>query len=227
MAINTSRGCPWRCGYCYNLEFNKRAFRAQSAPRVIEEVQMLKDRYDITGIRFSEDHFFSNHKRALEIIRNIDIPWSATIRVNDLTDGGEDFVRELAENKCAILRCGVESGSQRMLDNICKDITLEQIREAGRLCGKYGINAGFFFMLGFPDETWDDVLQTLDIMDELDGMGESVIVALPSIYCPYPGTPLLDSAIEVRISVPCLFGRMGDDDRQDRKKLRTSTPLRR
>lgn len=202
MAVNTSRGCPWRCGYCYNLEFNRRTFRAQSAQRVIEEVQMLKDRYGITGLRFSEDHFFSNHDRALEIVKNIDIPWSATIRVNDLTIGGDDFVRELSENQCAILRCGVESGSQHMLDKICKDITLEQVREAGKLCAKYGINVGFFFMLGFPDETWTDVLQTLDIMDELDGMGKSVIVALPSIYCPFPGTPLLDSAIKSGFQSP-------------------------
>jgi len=202
MAVNTSRGCPWRCGYCYNLEFNKRTFRAQSAQRVIEEVQTLKDRFGITGIRFSEDHFFSNHDRALKIIKGIDIPWSATIRVNDLTVGGEDFVRELAENRCAVLRCGVESGSPRMLDKICKDITLEQIREAGRLCAKYGINVGFFFMLGFPDETWADVLQTLDIMDELEGMGESVVVALPSIYCPFPGTPLLNSAIKSGFQSP-------------------------
>jgi anaerobic magnesium-protoporphyrin IX monomethyl ester cyclase len=202
MAINTSRGCPWRCGYCYNPEFNKRTFRAQSAPRVIEEVQLLKDRYNITGLRFSEDHFFSNHDRALKIIKNIDIPWSATIRVNDLANGGEDFVRELAENRCAILRCGVESGSQQILDRICKDITLEQVREAARRCAKYGITIGFFFMLGFPGETWADILKTLDIMDELDGMGDSIIIALPSIYCPYPGTPLLDSAIRSGFQPP-------------------------
>jgi len=163
---------------------------------------MLKGRYGITGLRFSEDHFFSNHDRALKIVKNIDIPWSATIRVNDLTDGGKDFVRELAENRCAFLRCGVESGSQHILDRICKDITLEQIREAGRLCAEHGINVGFFFMLGFPGETWADVLQTLDIMDELDGMGESVTVALPSIYCPYPGTPLLDLAIKSEFQPP-------------------------
>jgi radical SAM superfamily enzyme YgiQ (UPF0313 family) len=163
---------------------------------------MLKERYGITGLRFSEDHFFSSHDRARKIIRNIDIPWSATIRVNDLTDGGEDFVKELAENRCAILRCGVESGSQHILDRICKDITLEQVREAGRLCAKYGIHVGYFFMLGFPGETWTDVLQTLDIMDELDAMGEGVIVALPSIYCPFPGTPLLDPAIKSGFKSP-------------------------
>jgi radical SAM superfamily enzyme YgiQ (UPF0313 family) len=202
IAVNTSRGCPWRCGYCYNLEFNKRTFRSQPAQLVIEEVQMLKDRYGITGLRFSEDHFFSNHDRALEIIKNIDIPWSATIRVNDLTEGGGDFVRELSENRCALLRCGVESGSQQILDKICKDITLDQIREAGSLCAQHDINIGFFFMLGFPGEMWTDVLQTLEIMDELDSIGERVTVALPSLYCPYPGTPLLDLAIRSGFQSP-------------------------
>lgn len=202
IAVNTSRGCPWRCGYCYNLTFNRRIFRAQTASRVIEEIEELKRRFQISAIRFSEDHFFSNRRRALQIIHRIGIPWSATIRINDLTEGGDEFVKDLAENQCALLRCGVESGSQRILDLICKDITLDQIREAAGLCAKYGVVIGFFFMLGFPGETWADILQTLDIMDELESMGKNIIVALPSLFCPYPGTPLLEEAVKRNFKPP-------------------------
>jgi radical SAM superfamily enzyme YgiQ (UPF0313 family) len=202
IAVNTSRGCPWRCGYCYNIFFNKRRFRAQSAARVIQEVEDLKKEYGITGIRFSEDHFFSDRKRALEIIRSIDLPWTATIRVNDIAEGGEEFVAELAAHKCVLLRCGIESGSQRILDLINKDITLDQIREAARLCAKHGVMTGFFFMLGFPGEEWDDVLDTLDLMDELEALGSSILVALPSIFCPFPGTPLLEKAVDLGFQSP-------------------------
>jgi anaerobic magnesium-protoporphyrin IX monomethyl ester cyclase len=209
-AINTSRGCPWRCGFCYNQAVNKRTFRAQSAARVIQDIENLKDRYDISGIRFSEDHFFSDSRRALEIIRNTGIPWSATIRVDDLTRGGESFVKELAENQCAVLRCGVESGSQRVLDLIHKDITLDQIREAADLCDKYGVRIGFLFLLGFPTESWAEVCQTLDLIDQLEGMSEHVMVALPAIFCPFPGTPLLGKAIEQGFEPPTTLEEWGN-----------------
>jgi radical SAM superfamily enzyme YgiQ (UPF0313 family) len=169
---------------------------------VIQDVTELKQKYAITGVRFSEDHFFSNRKRALEVIRNIDLPWTATIRVNDIADGGDEFVKELASHKCALLRCGIESGSQRILDLIDKDITLEQIRQAAQLCARYDVKTGFFFMLGFPGEEWDDVLRTLDLMDELEALGSSILVALPSIFCPFPGTPLLEQAVDMNFQPP-------------------------
>lgn len=195
LAVNTSRGCPWRCGYCYNPLVNKRIFRAQSSTRVIQEIENLKMRYDITAIRFSEDHFFSNRKRALEIIRHIGLPWNATIRVDDLTTGGDGFAKVLAENQCALLRCGVESGSQRILDLVQKDITIAQVRKAAELCGKYNLKAGFFFMLGFPGETWSDACKTLDLMDELGSINDCLTPAMPTLFCAFPGTALLKNAL--------------------------------
>jgi radical SAM superfamily enzyme YgiQ (UPF0313 family) len=202
LAVNTSRGCPWRCGYCYNLLVNKRIFRAQSSTRVIQEVEELKKRYKITAIRFSEDHFFSNRKRALDIIRNIGLPWNATIRVDDLTNGGDEFTKTLSENQCALLRCGVESGSQRILDLIKKDITLDQVRKAAGLCEKHNLKVGFFFMLGFPGETWADACKTLDLMDELEGMSECLTAAMPTLFCAFPGTTLLETALEKGFKSP-------------------------
>jgi anaerobic magnesium-protoporphyrin IX monomethyl ester cyclase len=202
IAVNTSRGCPWRCGYCYNVTFNKRMFRSQTAPRVIQEIKDLKTRFDLSSIRFSDDHFFSDRSRAMEIIRNIDIPWTATIRVDDLTRGGDEFVKGIAESQCALLRCGAESGSQRILDLMHKDTTLEQIRLAARLCKKYDITVAFFFMLGFPGETWKDICLTLDLMDELEAMGENISAAPPSIFCPFAGAFLYELAIKNGFHAP-------------------------
>ncbi len=195
-AVNTSRGCPWRCGYCYNVTFNRRTFRSQTAPRVIQEIKDLKTRFDLSAIRFSDDHFFSDRSRALEIISSIDVPWTATIRVDDLTRGGDAFVKGIAESQCALLRCGAESGSQRILDLMNKDTTLEQIRQAARLCKEYDITVAFFFMLGFPGESWKDICLTLDLMDELESMGENISAAPPSIFCPFVGAPLYELALK-------------------------------
>jgi anaerobic magnesium-protoporphyrin IX monomethyl ester cyclase len=153
IALITSRGCPWRCGYCFNQAVNKRRFRAQSAQRVISEIHDLKERLGITGVLFEDDNFFTDKRRALEIVRSMSIPWTSTMRVDDLAEGGEDFVKTLAQSRCIELRFGAESGSQRVLDLLTKDITVDQIRRTAELCGKHGIKAVFMFMYGFPCQT--------------------------------------------------------------------------
>ncbi len=200
-AIITSRGCPWRCGYCYNQAVNKRTFRAQSVQKVIKEVQYLK-KFGISTLIFEDDNFFANKKRALEIIRNIDIQWSSTIRVDYIAKWGEDFVKELSNNKCLELRIGAESGSQRILDLMRKDITVEQIRKAVELCSQYKIRTLLNFMIGVPGESWSDVHITLDFMDELENISDYVSIGSPAIYVPWPGTFLSELAREKGFKPP-------------------------
>jgi len=195
-ALFTSRGCPWRCGFCYNQFVNKRTFRAQSAQRVIRDIQDYKECYGVTAIVFEDDGFFTDKERALEIIRHIGVPWTSSIRANYLVKWGDDFVEELSQHHCAELRIGAESGSQRALDMMHKDITVDQIRVAAELCLKHEVKASFGFMVGIPGESWSDVLQTLELMDELERMGDGIAVVGPCIFTPYPGTPLFDLAVE-------------------------------
>jgi anaerobic magnesium-protoporphyrin IX monomethyl ester cyclase len=166
-AVLTSRGCPWRCGFCYNQFVNKRTFRAQSAQKVISDIQNYKERYGITAIVFEDDYFFASKSRALEIIRHIGVPWTSTIRAHDVTRWGDDFIKELSQHNCAELRIGAESGSPRVLDLMEKDITVDHIKTAARLCLKHDVNVSMGFMVGIPGETWFDVLKTLELMDEL------------------------------------------------------------
>jgi radical SAM superfamily enzyme YgiQ (UPF0313 family) len=191
----TSRGCPWRCGYCYNQSVNKRHFRAQSAEKVVKEIEFLKINYGVTAIAFEDDGFFTNRDRALSIIRKIDLPWSSSIRANDLARWGEKFIGELKACNCFELRIGAESGSQRVLDLMEKDISLGDIYQSAELCLKSKINLLMGFMYGVPGETWSDMLKTFQLIDELDNMGVT-IASGPALFFPYPGTPLYDRAIE-------------------------------
>jgi anaerobic magnesium-protoporphyrin IX monomethyl ester cyclase len=195
-AIITSRGCPWRCGFCYNQFVNKRTFRAHSAGRIINDIRSFKERHGITAIAFEDDYFFADKGRALEIIRHIDMPWSSNVRANQMAKWGAEFARELSSYHCAELRIGAESGSQRVLDIMNKDITVDQIRRSVELCVRYGIPATLGFMLGIPGETWSDALATLELMDELEGMSDNVRTLGPGVFMPYPGTPMFDLAME-------------------------------
>ncbi|MFH1038804.1 MAG: radical SAM protein [PVC group bacterium] len=194
-ALITSRGCPFRCGYCYNLAVNRRTFRAQSVDKVVKEVEYLKS-FGVSALIFEDDNFFADRNRGLAIIRKIGLPWSCSIRADYIADGGDDFLSELRAHHCFELRIGVESGSQRVLDLMTKDITVEQIKKAVSLCSKYKIRALLNFMAGIPGETWLDVCQTLDFIDELERAGEYVTVSSVGIFAPWPGTSLSKMAVQ-------------------------------
>ena len=193
-AVTTSRGCPWRCGYCYNQFVNKRTFRAHSADRIVAEVEALKKDFGVSAVIFEDDDFFANKKRALEVVRRIGIPWSSSIRANYIARWGEDFIKEISENSCVEIRIGAESGSPRVLEIMQKDITVEDILRSAELCQEYGIHHLTNFMIGIPGESWEDMLLTFDLMDRLEKEGH--FVNGPSVYLPWPGTPLYDIAVE-------------------------------
>jgi radical SAM superfamily enzyme YgiQ (UPF0313 family) len=180
---------------------NKRTFRAQSAQKVVEEVEFLK-KHGVTVVVFEDDNLFCDKKRVLEIIRSINIPWSSTIRADCLAKWGEPFVKELRENNCVELRLGAESGSQKILDLMQKDITIEQIVSAIELCSRYKIRICCNFMVGIPGESWSDVNQTLDLMDRLKAISPYVTVGAPGIYIPFPGTSLHDVAVDMGYKPP-------------------------
>lgn len=194
--VMTSRGCPSRCGYCFNQFISRRRFRAHSVRHVRAEIDWLKRDHRISGVIFLDDNFFSDPKRALEIVRGLGLPWSASFRADYASLWGEDFLRALHDSGCLELRIGAESGSQRILDLMQKDILVEDIRRAAELCRKAGIRALFNFMIGLPGETWPDMLKTFELMDELYKMGDGVAVGGPLVYLPWPGTPLFDLAVE-------------------------------
>jgi radical SAM superfamily enzyme YgiQ (UPF0313 family) len=200
--VMTSRGCPWRCGYCYNQFINKRNFRAHSVRHVIAEIEWLKRDHRISGLVFYDDNFFSDPKRALEIVRDLGLPWNASFRANYATLWGEEFLRQLRDSGCVELRIGAESGSQRVLNLLQKDMMVEDIRRAAELCQKVGIRALFNFMTGLPGETWPDMLETFRLMDDLDQMGDGVVSFGPLVYLPWPGTPLFRRALEQGFHLP-------------------------
>ncbi|PIN68607.1 hypothetical protein COV93_08850 [Candidatus Woesearchaeota archaeon CG11_big_fil_rev_8_21_14_0_20_43_8] len=191
--IMTSRGCPYRCAYCSGHINFGRSFRYFSTQHVIDEIKhMIKD-FGIDGIQFYDETFTVNKKRVYElcdamIANKIDLPWACFTRVN-LVD--EDLLRKMKGAGCYQIFFGIESGNQRLLDMIKKDITLEQARTAVKLCRKVGIESFCSFMLNLPSETVEESKKTVDFAMELD----PDYVQFP-ITTPFPGTELYGLAKE-------------------------------
>jgi radical SAM superfamily enzyme YgiQ (UPF0313 family) len=191
--IMTSRGCPYRCAYCSgHINFGK-SFRYFSKEHVIQEISSMIRDFGIDGIQFYDETFTVNRDRVFELCdllikNNISLPWTCFTRVN-LVD--KDLLLKMKEAGCYQIFFGIESGNQRLLDLIKKDITLEQARKAVQLCKKAGIESFCSFMLNLPSESIEESMNTINFAIELDPD-----YAQFPITTPFPGTELYNIAKE-------------------------------
>jgi len=179
------------CAYCSgHINFGK-TFRYFSKEYVINEIKDLISKYQVDSLQFYDETFTVNRKRVLELCQamidnKVNLPWACFTRVN-LVD--EELLKEMKRAGCYQIFFGTESGNQRLLDLIRKDITLEQSRKAIKLCKKVGIQTFCSFMLNIPTETIEDSWNTINFAIELN----PDYVQFP-ITTPFPGTELYNIA---------------------------------
>ncbi|MCK4325308.1 B12-binding domain-containing radical SAM protein [bacterium] len=189
VTLNTSRGCSFRCTFCYNQAVNRRKWRGMSAEKIIEHIKFLRSRYSIHGFQIYDDDFDANKKRLIKFCNLLlkekeKILWQHFSRVNYAR---ADILRLEKEAGCQLIEYGVESGSQRILNFIQKDQTVFQTKEAFDICKRINFSSSALFMIGLPTETREDVNKTVSLVDSLDAFQ-----TICTIYRPYPGTKLYD-----------------------------------
>jgi len=194
--ILTSRGCPFRCVFCSSsLQFGKK-WRGHSVERVMEELSMLRHEYGKTEIEFLDDTFTLLRPRAIAIAdkmrkEGLDISWSASSRVDTFSTELANAVKKAGAHTVYF---GLESGSQKTLDFIGKGITPEKSESAVKKARCAGLKTLGSFVIGFPDETQDDVNQTIKFSKKV-----GVDLAQFTIATPYPGTKLWTYALKRKL----------------------------
>ncbi len=194
--IMTSRGCPFNCVFCSSsLQFGKR-WRGHSVERVIREIKILYDDFNIREIEFLDDTFTLNRKRAQQISdemvkEGIDVSWSASSRVNTID---RETAEKMKRAGAHTIYFGIESGTQKILDFIGKGITIEQAIRAIEMAVKVGLNTLGSFILGFPIEKKEDIERTVRFAKKLN-----VTYAQFTIATPYPGTRLWYYALKNKL----------------------------
>lgn len=185
--MQTSRGCPWPCIFCDIPVFNEGKWRARTAQHVVNELKYLEEQ-GYGSVYFVDDHFLLQPKR-IEAICNgvIDaglcIQWGIEGRVDSVA---QHLFPVMAKAHCRTVMFGIESGSQRILDRLKKEQTLEEVITAVKNAKKAGIEIVHgFFTVGNPDETVEDMQATFDFASKLplDTFGFNRL-------CVYRGTPL-------------------------------------
>lgn len=201
LTLVTSRGCPYQCAFCYNRQFNKSKWRGRKAEYVLDEVEYLVREYGINGIDFIEDSFFIDKKRVEDIChglieRNLNLSIRAACRASEFARYDDEFIKLLKKAGVKFIQCGIESGSQKILDFIRKGITIEQVLTTAKKLKEHNIEAGFTFMSGFPTETKKDLHQTLDLIDQIRKINPAVNISSIFTYTAYPGTELYKIALQ-------------------------------
>jgi radical SAM superfamily enzyme YgiQ (UPF0313 family) len=197
--IMTSRGCPYNCPYCINHFYRKlyqdkgKYIRRRSIENVIEELLIMKQRYGARLIIFNDDIFTLDmdwlQAFAPVYKEKIALPFDAYIRVDSITPGTVDLLKDMG---CSTVYLGIESGNPEIRYHVLKRrMTNETIIEVCRLFKARGIKTMSFNMLGLPDETFENGLETMEV-----NISGKVTYPMCFIFRPFPGIELTRYAIE-------------------------------
>jgi len=183
----TSRGCPFRCTYCTSSSIFGHMWRARNPKKVLEEIELLYNKYNVRHIFFQDDEFTINQNRTKEICNllfksGMDIIWECLTRVDSVND---ELIQTMVEAGCRSIIYGVEAGYEGGLKKINKKITLNQAKNAIRWTKKHGIIAKATFIIGFPWESQVEIKKTINFAKELDAD-----FTYFNMLTPYPGTEL-------------------------------------
>ncbi len=193
--ILTSRGCPYQCSYC--CQIGPRRWRARSPENVVAEWRWLVRELGAREIGVLDDSFNIDRERVLRICELLvkeglnRVPW---IMINGMRANlvDEELLRRMREAGCIRTAFGVESGNQRILDEVIgKHLTLEQVRAAFRAARAVGMETIGFFIIGLPGETEETIEDTIRFACELDPL-----VANFSMAMPFPGTRMHATVME-------------------------------
>jgi len=182
----SSRGCPQTCTFCDRSVFGNR-YRYFSEDYLGELISSLRRQYGIHHLVFTDDQFAAFRLRLVRLCEKLargglDIRWNCDARVDSVNP---EMLRLMKRAGCWMISYGVESGSQKILDQIQKGITLGQVEQAIRWTKEAGIRAKGLFMIGYPQETEETLAQTLAFI------GRSPLEEINlSFLTPYPGTEI-------------------------------------
>jgi anaerobic magnesium-protoporphyrin IX monomethyl ester cyclase len=191
----TSRGCPFQCGFCSSAAIRQRKWRAMSVAKSLAMITDTVRRFNLNGIWLRDDEFYIDRARANAICEGIiknDLNiafYTSGTRVDVFGKATDQEIANLKRSGAYTLKFGAESGSQRILALMQKGITVEQTLEANRRCKKHGIIPAFSLIVGYPTETFDDIDQTIDLAFRLKKENPHCQLETMAVYTPLPGTP--------------------------------------
>lgn len=195
--ILTSRGCPFRCSYCFHMWEKKVRYR--SVDSVIAEILQVHRQFGTTQFSIKDDSFTVKKSHVYELCKAFkELPFKLTFNCTtrvDLLD--EDLLKTMKESGCVQVSLGIESGSSEVLKETDKDISLDQVLKAAEMLNRHRLFWAGYFMIGLPRETEEDIRKTMKFLK----------IARPfhgglGVYNPFPRTKLFNQGVEYGLLDP-------------------------
>jgi len=197
-----TRGCPMNCSFCSRPGMNGfgRFVRSRSGENIVEEMVNVFDEYQ-GRFNFQDDSFTVNREKVIEfckevIKRNLKISWNAGgIRIDKID---KELIALMVRAGCNGFCFGIESGSERIRNLIIhKGIWNNQIYKALKICSLYPLNIQISLVIGFPEETKEEMKETVFFGKKLIGMGINCLEYIAIMLAvPLPGAELFNQAIK-------------------------------
>lgn len=190
--VYTGLGCPFKCKFCsVSVVYGKRIYRRKSPERVMQDFDLLYNKYHIKHIEIIDDTFTLNKMHVEKICDLlIDREYNFNMWAFSRTDTTKPHLME--KMKAAGINwvfMGIEAGNEKILDSVMKKQNLEQIRNAVNIAHEAGMNVGTNYMFGLPDDNFETMQETLGLALELNTEWSNFFVAMP-----YPGTEMYRKA---------------------------------
>lgn len=174
--LDSGRGCPYACKYCSTSVFFRRQHRLRSPASILDEMEYVHRRYGTRIFHLTCDSFTVNRRYVEQFCeafraRALPVRWGCMTRV-DCVDA--PLLQLMADSGCLTVLYGIESGSPAMQRSIGKRLNVAQVRQATEGAVRAGLMTYCSFILGFPDETPEDLAQTLAMMQAAVALGAKV-----------------------------------------------------
>ncbi len=187
----TNRGCPYRCTYCFEGVVWGKSVRYRSAESIIEELEYLAQ-HGVHKVVFLADLFTYDRPGVMRLCdliieKGLKVRWACNSRVDTID---EEMARRMKRAGCWLIAFGIESGSQKVLDAVKKDTTVEKARETIRMIDRVGIRSWGYFIIGLPGETEATICETITFAKEIP-----LDIALFHVAVPYAGTDFYFQAV--------------------------------
>lgn len=178
--ISTQRGCPYTCQWCSTAVYGQ-SYRRRSPELVVDEIEYLIKEYNPDALWFVDDVFTVSHKWLAAFSaemqkREISIPFECITRAERLN---ETVLNDLKLAGCFRIWIGAESGSQRIIDLMKRQVDINKVAEMMQLTQQFGMEAGTFIMVGYPTETKEDIKLTIDYLKKSNPNHFTITVAYP------------------------------------------------
>ncbi|MFA5142561.1 MAG: radical SAM protein [Candidatus Omnitrophota bacterium] len=197
----TSRGCPFNCGFCCSASLRMRKWRAMSVAKSLERIIGPVRKFNLDGVWIRDDEFYIDRDRAnkicAEIVReDLNIRWyTSGTRVDVFNKASGEQTALLKKSGAYVLKFGAESGNNRILKLVNKGITVEETIRTNLKARTHDIIPAFALMIGFPTETFDEVNNTIDLIFRLKKDNPKAQFETMAIYTALPGTPMYELAL--------------------------------